>query len=124
MTFYKNKNTNDVANFGGVPNLEEWECIEKNGEVMDEFQEVHNLKKIEKLKSDKDRELKDSVERIIFSKYPIYTQLNLSNEIFNYSEDEIQEMKSFIDEQLSKYRDKKQLLETLNDEDEIVNISL
>jgi hypothetical protein len=124
MTFYKNKNTNDVANFGGVPNLEEWECIEKNGEVMDEFQEVHNLKKIEKLKSDKDRELKDSVERIIFSKYPIYTQLNLSNEIFNYSEDEIQEMKSFIDEELSKYRDKKQLLETLNDEDEIVNISL
>jgi hypothetical protein len=124
MTFYKNKNTNDVANFGGVPNLEEWECIEKNGEVMDEFQEVHNLKKIEKLKSDKDRELKDSVERIIFSKYPIYTQLNLSNEIFNYSEEEIQDMKSFIDEQLSKYRDKKQLLETLNDEDEIVNISL
>jgi hypothetical protein len=124
MTFYKNKNTNDVANFGGVPNLEEWECIEKNGEVMDEFQEVHNLKKIEKLKSDKDRELKDSVERTIFSKYPIYTQLNLSNEIFNYSEDEIQEMKSFIDEELSKYRDKKQLLETLNDEDEIVNISL
>jgi hypothetical protein len=124
MTFYKNKNTNDVANFGGVPNLEEWECIEKNGEVMDEFQEVHNLKKIEKLKSDKDRELKDSVERIIFSKYPIYTQLNLSNEIFNYSEEEIQEMKSFIDEELSKYRDKKQLLETLNDEDEIVNISL
>jgi hypothetical protein len=91
---------------------------------MDEFQEVHNLKKIEKLKSDKDRELKDSVERTIFSKYPIYTQLNLSNEIFNYSEDEIQEMKSFIDEELSKYRDKKELLETLNDEDEILNLSL
>lgn len=123
MAFYKNKNTDEIANFGGIPDLDEWECIEENGEIKGDFEELYQAQSLEKLKNKKDIELRNDAEKTVFDKYPIYTQFNIMNQILGYSQTDLDEMKAFIESEVLKYREKKDILDALEDEESIEDLS-
>lgn len=123
MAFYKNKNTDEIANFGGIPDLDEWECIEENGEIKGDFEELYQAQSLEKLKNKKDIELRNDAEKTVFDKYPIYTQFNIMNQILGYSQNDLDEMKAFIESEVLKYREKKDILDALEDEESIEDLS-
>ena len=64
-------------------------------------------------KNKKDIELRNDAEKIVFDKHPIYTQFNIMNQILGYSQNDLDEMKTFIENEVLKYREKKRRIRYL-----------
>lgn len=82
------------------------------------------VKTLEELKGEKIQQLKNNCQNYIYSIYPIYKQLNISNILDGYTEEDKQNMNSFINSNRNIYKEKKELINNANSQEEIDNIDI
>ena len=82
------------------------------------------VKTLEELKEEKIQQLKNNCQNYIYSVYPIYKQLNISNILDGYTQDDKTKMNSFINSNRNIYKEKKELINNANSQEEIDNIDI
>ena len=80
-----------------------------------------NKKPLEELKQEKIQELKNNCQNYIYSKYPIYKQLNVANGLA--TEEEISQMTSFIQQARLTCEEKEQQINSVKTQKELEKIS-
>ena len=85
------------------------------------FEEEKPEKSLEELKKEKIQELKNNCQKYIYSKYPIYKQLNAANGLA--TEEEINLMNSFINETRLLCKEIEQKINSVKTQKELEKIS-
>lgn len=85
------------------------------------FEEEKPEKSLEELKKEKIRELKNNCQKYIYSKYPIYKQINVANGLA--TEEEISQMITFIQKARLICEEKEQQINSVKTQKELEKIS-
>ena len=83
--------------------------------------EKEYIKTLEELKQEKIRELKDNCSNYIYSKYPIFKQLNIANGLA--TNEEVEQMVSFIGQAKLTCEEIEQKIDSAKTQNELENIS-